>query len=70
MIAECDVLPPISVAKPFTYSFNWAVSLGVKSWATMIESSSIDVKSGITNPNKLHFKRKVTSLTSAALSRK
>ena len=69
IIAEWDVLPPISVAKPLVnFLSNCAVSEGVKSWATTITSWSINDKSATSTPKMWYLIRVVTSLISAALS--
>ena len=69
MIAEWEVLPPMLVKKPTTNDLsNWAVSDGVKSWATTTVFFSVIAKSLPPFPAKLEIILLETSLTSAALS--
>ena len=69
MIAEWEVRPPISVTKALTkLRSNCAVSLGVKSWATITTSSLIIEGFGNVTFSKCAKIRFATSLMSAARS--
>ena len=69
IIAAWEVLPPMFVMKPTTLLLsNWAVSDGVKSWATTTVLASVIANASALLPAKLAIILLDTSLISAALS--
>ena len=61
--------PPNSVTMPTTFSLSiWAVSEGIKSSATIIDFSFIDLKSVPSTPNNILNNLLDTSFKSKALS--
>jgi len=68
IIALCEVLPPMFVTKAITFDLsNWAVSEGVKSWATITVLFSTSERSS-TIPARFLRILVPTSFTSATLS--